>query len=61
MKYTKENIEKVAEQIVDGLDLKDLCQYVYDDIYATMEKDEEMFYISAESLNLDVETPSKAG
>ena len=53
MEYTQENIEKVAEQIVDGLDLKDLCQYVYDDIYATMEKDEEMFHINVESLNLE--------
>ena len=53
MEYTKENIEKVAEQIVDGLDLKDLCRYVYDDLYAIMDKDEEMFYINVESFNLE--------
>jgi len=52
MKYTQENIEKVTEQLVDSFDLKDLCQYVYDDLYAIMDKDEEMFHINVESLNL---------
>ena len=53
MKYTQENIEKVTEQMVDSFDLKDLYRYVYDDLYALMDKDEEMFHINAESLDLE--------
>lgn len=43
MKYTDENVEAVAQHIVDGLSLKDLMTYVYDDLCAIMSKDEEMF------------------
>lgn len=53
MEYTQENIEKVTEQMVDSFDLKDLCRYVYDDLYALMVKDEEMFHINVESFNLE--------
>lgn len=43
MKYTYENVEAVAQHIVDELSLKDLMTYVFDDLCAIMSKDEEMF------------------
>ena len=53
MEYTQENIEKVTEKMVDSFDLKDLCRYVYDDLYSTMDMDEEMFHSNVEYLNLE--------
>ena len=50
MEYTQENIEKVAQKIVDDMDLDDLMSYVYDDLCAIMDKDEELFHINVESL-----------
>lgn len=49
MEYTQENIDKVAQKIVDDMDLDDLMSYVYDDLCATMNKDEELFHINVES------------
>lgn len=49
MEYTQENIEKVAQKIVDDMDLDDLMSYVYDDLCAIMDKDEELFHINVES------------
>lgn len=48
MKYTEENIDKVAQKIVDDMDLDDLMSYVYDDLVAIMDKDEELFYVNVE-------------
>ena len=48
MKYTEENIDKVAQKIVDDMDLDDLMSYVYDDLCAIMDKDEELFHINVE-------------
>ena len=50
MEYTQENIDKVAQKIVDDMDLDDLMSYVYDDLCAIMDKDEELFHINVESL-----------
>ena len=50
MEYTDENIDKVAQKIVDEhMDLNDLMAYVYDDLCAIMNKDEELFHINAEN------------
>ena len=48
MEYTEENIDKVAQKMVDDMGLDDLMAYVYDDVYALMVKDEEAFHINAE-------------
>ena len=48
MKYTDDNVELVAQKIVDDMDLDDLMSYVYDDLVAIMDKDEELFHINAE-------------
>ena len=48
MKYTDDNVELVAQKIVDDMDLDDLMSYVYDDLCAIMDKDEELFRINVE-------------
>jgi hypothetical protein len=56
MKYTDDNVELVAQKIVDDMDLDDLMSYVYDDLCAIMNKDEELFHINVE--NFDYESIS---
>ena len=53
MNYTDENIELVAQKIVDNMDLDDLMNYVYDDLVAIMDKDEELFYVNVEHFNVE--------
>ena len=53
MEYTEENIDKVAQKMVDDMGLDDLMTYVYDDVYALMVKDEEAFHINAEYFDLE--------
>ena len=48
MKYTDENVEALAQKIVNDLDLKDLMTIVYDNLCATMGKDKEMFDLNAD-------------
>lgn len=48
MEYTDENVIAVAQKIVDDMDLDDLMSYVYDDLCAIMDKDEELFHINVE-------------
>ena len=48
--YTDENVMAVAQKIVDDMDLDDLMEYVYDDLVALMEKDEELFKVNVEHL-----------
>jgi len=50
MEYTDENVMLVAQKIVDDMDLGDLMSYVYDDLCAIMDKDEELFRCNVESL-----------
>lgn len=57
MKYTDENIHKVAQKIVDDMPLDELMSHVYDDLVAVMWKDDahfiellEMYEISEEDL-----------
>ena len=53
MNYTDENVMAVAQKIVDDMDLDDLMSYVYDDLCAIMDKDEELFNCNVEHFNLD--------
>lgn len=52
MKYTEENVIAVAQKIVDDMDLDDLMSYVYDDLVAIMDKDEELFHCNVENFDL---------
>ena len=53
MEYTDENVIAVAQKIVDDMDLDDLMTYVYDDLCAIMDKDEELFHINVEHFELN--------
>ena len=52
MEYTDENVMAVAQKIVDDMDLDDLMEYVYDDLVAIMDKDEELFKGNVEYFDL---------
>ena len=49
MEYTDENVMALAQKIVDAMDLGDLMTYVYDDLCASMDKDEELFNCNLEN------------
>ena len=49
MKYTDDNIRKVAKIIVDSLNMDDLVSYVEDDLWVTMTEDEDMFNYNVET------------
>lgn len=51
--YTDDNIELVAQKIVDDMDLDDLMSYVYDDLCAIMNKDEELFHTNIENFGYE--------
>ncbi len=53
MNYTDENIIEVAQRIVEDMDLDDLISYVYDDLVALFEKDEELFNANWDCLDMD--------
>ena len=53
MKYTDDNIRKVAKIIVDSLEMNDLIEYVEDDLWATMTQDEDMFHYNVETFGTD--------
>tara|TARA_B100002019_G_scaffold262262_1_gene249563 strand:+ start:125 stop:298 length:174 start_codon:yes stop_codon:yes gene_type:complete len=53
MEYTDDNVELVAQKIVDDMDLDDLMSYVYDDLCAIMDKDEELFHINVENFGYE--------
>ena len=50
MKYTDENVMAVAQKIIESMDLKDLMNYVYDDLCEIMDKDEELFHCNVDHL-----------
>lgn len=55
MNYTDDNIMTVAQKIVDDMDLDDLMSYVYDDLVAIMDKDEELFHCNVDDLQMEEE------
>ncbi len=46
--YTQENCEILADTIVSTMLIEELRQFVFDDLYATMIKDEEVFETNLE-------------
>ena len=44
MEYTDENVDKVAQKIVDDMSIDNLMEFVYDDLVAVMWKDDAHFY-----------------
>jgi len=59
MEYTDDNVELVAQKIVDDMDLDDLMSYVYDDLCAVMDKDEELFHVNVEHFDLGLDKESE--
>lgn len=55
MDYTDDNIEKVAQKIVDDMALDDLMSYVYDDLVAIMDKDQELFHSNVDRFQMEEE------
>ena len=55
MNHTDENIIAVAQKIVDDMDLDDLMNYVYDDLVAIMDKDEELFHCNVDHFQVEGE------
>jgi hypothetical protein len=53
MEYTDDNIMAVAQIIVDVMDLDDLINYVYDDLVAIMDKDEELFHNNVDQFQIE--------
>ena len=53
MEYTDDNIMAVAQIIVDVMDLDDLINYVYDDLVAIMDKDEELFHCNVDHFQIE--------
>ena len=43
MKYNNDNIEKIAWRIVEDMSIKDLEQFVYEEMIHVLEQDEEVF------------------
>ena len=48
-------IKNLSEYIVDGMDLSELKQFVYDDIYSIMLEDDEVFHAQLKSLDMEPE------
>jgi hypothetical protein len=55
MQYTNDNIEKVAQKIVNDMDIDDLMSYVYDDLVAIMDKEEELFHCNVDDFQMEEE------
>ena len=53
MEYTDDNIMAVAQKIVDDMDLDDLMSYVYDDLVAIMDKDEELIHCNVDHFQME--------
>ena len=51
MNYTNDNIDRVAQKIVDDMDLGDLMNYVFEDLVAIMGGDQELFHCNVEQLD----------
>ena len=50
MEYTSENIDQVAEEIVNNMSLEQLKAFVYDEIYFRMLEDEEVFKLNLKKI-----------
>lgn len=52
---TPEQCEKLADIIVDGLGMDELRQHVFEDVYAIMLGDKDVFFSNLENYNLELE------
>ncbi len=50
MEYTSENIDQVAEEIVNNMSVEELKAFVYDEIYVRMLEDEEVFKLNLKKI-----------
>ena len=55
MEYNEENIEKVAQHIVDDMSLDDLMRYVYDDLVELFWKSDAHFIETLEACGIKEE------
>ena len=55
MEYTDENVDKVAQKIVNDMDLDSIMTYVYDDLVAVMWKDDAHFYELLDAYGIEEE------
>ena len=55
MKPTPEQVEALANVVVERMSLEELQQFVYDDIYSIMLKDSDCFESNLETMNISVD------
>tara|TARA_B100000405_G_C16630367_1_gene391188 strand:- start:721 stop:900 length:180 start_codon:yes stop_codon:yes gene_type:complete len=56
MEYTDDNMQLVAEKIVETMSLADLQAYVAEDYFFQMDQDSDLFKWKVEELGLDKES-----
>ena len=54
LEYTCENIEKLADEIINSMDFEQLQEYVYDDLIAQMINDKPTFEENAKELGYEI-------
>lgn len=56
MEYTDDNMQLVAEKVVENMSLSDLQAYVCEDYFFRFDQDSEEFKLKVEELGLDKKT-----
>ena len=56
MEYTDDNMQLVAEKVVENMSLSDLQAYVCEDYFFRFDQDSEFFTNQVEELGLDNES-----
>jgi len=55
MKPTPEQIESLANMVVESMTFDELKQFVYDDVYSIMLEDDEVFYSNLDLMKISAE------
>ena len=55
MKPTPEQVEALANVVVERMSLEELQQFVYDDIFSIMLEDSDCFESNLETMNISVD------
>lgn len=55
MKPTPEQVEALANMVVERMSLEELQQFVFDDIYSIMLEDSDCFESNLETMNISVD------
>ena len=55
MKPTPEQVEALANMVVERMSLEELQQFAYDDIFSIMLKDSDCFESNLETMNISVD------